>query len=436
MKIMIRRKLLIHFYRLKPLWVLLISVTVVISIALILRVNGLEKVFDCIFPKPITERYQNGMESRLSWAREFEKEFQINLGDAVNSSTRCKPVNKILFLKTHKTGSSTVTNILNRYGDNRNLWFALPVVENAFHFFWPHPFLLRYVLAFGRQPNILCNHARYNKEPMHWLFPKETTRYVTILREPREHFECIFNFFKLQRYFDDLRNFSNPLEVFLHNPEFHLAKLHVNVTGPLNLLKNPMLFELGLDTEHQKEFAVVRNYIRFLQQEFDLVMLMEYFDESLVLLKRRFCWTIKDILYFKLNERRNKDKQNISKYSKERIQEWNFGDVLLYNVFNRTLWEMIRREGPGFFKDLELFRKAKETMTKACLREGNFLTRPYSGRFVKGYELKRNISSELDGTCNKMIMNEIPFVNHHRSKMVRLFQRIDSAKNRPNFSSL
>ena len=225
------------------------------------------------------------------------------------------------------------------------------------------------------------------------------------------------------------------MEIFLQNPEFHFEKLHFNVTGPVNLLKNPALFELGLDTADQDDFDAVRSYIRFLQQEFDFVILMEYFDESLVLLKRRFCWTTKDILYFKLNERRNEDKQNISKYSKERIQKWNFGDVLLYDVFNRTLWEMIRHEGPGFFKDLELFRKAKETMTKACLREGNFLTRPYRGRLVKGYALKRNISSEVNDTCNKMVMNEIPFVNHHRRKMVKLFQRIDSAKNRPNFSS-
>ena len=93
----------------------------------------------------------------------------------------CKPVNNILFLKTHKTGSSTVTNILNRYGDTRDLMFALPISRSLYSFFWPRPFQLRFTQAFGRAPNILCNHARYNKVPMNWLFPKTTTRYITIL---------------------------------------------------------------------------------------------------------------------------------------------------------------------------------------------------------------------------------------------------------------
>lgn len=44
---------------------------------------------------------------------------------------QCKPANNILFLKTHKTGSSTVTNILNRYGDTRSLIFAMPATKRA-----------------------------------------------------------------------------------------------------------------------------------------------------------------------------------------------------------------------------------------------------------------------------------------------------------------
>ena len=74
-----------------------------------------------------------------------------------------------------------MTNILYRYGDKRDLLFALP---RGGSFGWPGPFLLSSANKFGGAPNILCNHARYNKAPMHWLFPKETTRYITMLREP------------------------------------------------------------------------------------------------------------------------------------------------------------------------------------------------------------------------------------------------------------
>ena len=50
MKIMIRRKLSIHFSRFKMVWLLLIFV--VLPIALISRLNELETAGDSIFAKP------------------------------------------------------------------------------------------------------------------------------------------------------------------------------------------------------------------------------------------------------------------------------------------------------------------------------------------------------------------------------------------------
>ena len=111
-----------------------------------------------------------------------------------NTSVPCKPVNNILFLKVHKTGSSTVTNIFNRYGDKRDLIFALPT-EDSFH--WPLRFEASYATTFGGAPHILCNHARYNRAPMHFLFPKETTRYITMLRDPPTQLESVFNYYDI-----------------------------------------------------------------------------------------------------------------------------------------------------------------------------------------------------------------------------------------------
>lgn len=342
----------------------------------------------------------------------------------------CKPVNNILFLKTHKTGSSTVTNILNRYGDTRDLMFALPISRSLYSFFWPRPFQLRFTQAFGRAPNILCNHARYNKVPMNWLFPKTTTRYITLLREPTDHFESVFNFFHLDKRLVRSKNKVLPLQAFLHNASFYLKQVK-NITGLLTLTKNPTLFELGLDTKYHEDLDIVRNYIRFLQHEFDIVMLMEHFDESLILLKRRFCWKIEDILYFKLNERLQKHKQKIPSLVKDQISHWNSGDVLLYDAFNRTLWEMIKEEGPAFFEDLSLFRRELKNIKTKCLREGNFLTKPYSGRFVQGYAVRPDVSEELNDTCHKMITNEIPYLDYHRDKLVKLYQTIDRSVYRP-----
>ena len=45
-------------------------------------------------------------------------------------SEKCKPVDNVIFLKTHKTGSSTLINIIYRYADRNNKKIALPFFEN------------------------------------------------------------------------------------------------------------------------------------------------------------------------------------------------------------------------------------------------------------------------------------------------------------------
>ena len=217
------------------------------------------------------------------------------------------------------------------------------------------------------------------------------------------------------------------MEGFLENEEHF--KRRRRKPNEVELLKNPALFDLGLQTVHHGNLTAVENYIRFLQQEFDLVMLMEYFDESLVLLKRRFCWKIEDILYFKLNERTDKEKQDITSHTKEMIRKWNSADVLLYNVFNQTLWKMIEQEGAEFFEDLALFRKERQSMEKACLQEGNFLTRLFREKLVQGYAVKANISKELTNTCMKMIMNEVPYLKYLRKKVIRQLETVDIVVN-------
>ena len=44
-------------------------------------------------------------------------------------------------------------------------------------------------------------------------------------------------------------------------------------------------------------------FLSELNNEFDLVMIAEKFDESLLLLQSQLCWKVADITYLKLNER-------------------------------------------------------------------------------------------------------------------------------------
>lgn len=96
-----------------------------------------------------------GLQLRQSWIP--------SLGPTVKS---CLPRQRLVFLKTHKSGSSSVLNLLHRYGDQQGLRFALPA-----HYQFGYPKLFQASKVKGYHPqssdtkkpfHILCHHMRFN----------------------------------------------------------------------------------------------------------------------------------------------------------------------------------------------------------------------------------------------------------------------------------
>ena len=110
----------------------------------------------------------------------------------------------------------------------------------------------------------------------------------------------------------------------------------------------------GLSFKYYQNLTAVNEYIQFLDKEFDLVMIMDYFDESLVLMKRLLCWQMEDILYLKLNERQDKV---LTANVRENVRRWNKADVLLFEYFNKSFRKKIEKEGESFYKELNIFRQ-------------------------------------------------------------------------------
>ncbi|XP_071950181.1 galactosylceramide sulfotransferase-like [Antedon mediterranea] len=256
----------------------------------------------------------------------------------------CKPKQQILFLKTHKTGSSTLTSILQVYGFLRNLTFAVPktgaqILSRGF-------FKTKQVRP-GKY-DMLVNHARYNKPEMEKVMKPNTT-YITIIRDPSTQIESNFGYFRLSGKFK-LGNMSNPFQTFAENPSYYWTRYRK--TSFRNYMKNPNLYDLGLTESQQEDRDVVEKFIAKIAKEFDLVLIQEYFNESLLLLKKLMCWEIDDILYLSKGKRSKKIRFDIDQSLRESIRKWSWGDVLLYDHFNKTLWSKIRDYGPSFQADL------------------------------------------------------------------------------------
>ncbi|XP_078342955.1 galactosylceramide sulfotransferase-like [Oculina patagonica] len=339
----------------------------------------------------------------------------IRSGISTNQSRigKCSPIQQVLFLKTHKTGSTTVANIFFRYGDSRDLSYVL---GQDTLIGWPRRFQVSFALPFdGPQPHFLCSHTRYNKKPMNYLFPKTTSKYVTILRNPVDQFESVFNYMGLGDIYGFGRDPRKSLQEFLTKGiEFK----DVFKEDAARLVRNPMLFDLGLAYKLHQNVTAIEEYLAFLDKEFDLIMNTDYFDESVVLLKRLLCWELDDVLYFKSNERQDKERAvDLSEDVKENIKRWNAADQLLFDYFNRTFWQKIKMEGEGFYDDLAAFRQKKEQIRHLCLSNGTSLQLQYGHKYVKGASLKHNLSAQTLQYCERMARSENSYLEYLRRKI-------------------
>ena len=75
------------------------------------------------------------------------------------------------------------------------------------------------------------------------------------------------------------------------------------------------------------------------------VLITDYFDESMVLLKEELCWETEDISYLKSNSRNTQDSQSVRNWLGEeyakKLLEWNKADWKLYRHFNETFTQKV-----------------------------------------------------------------------------------------------
>ena len=97
-------------------------------------------------------------------ARNYREEISVQTAFSVPkpSQPAClKPVDDIVFVKTHKTGSSTLQNIFRRYGLKNDLEIAMPVKDGN-RFEYPYFFKSTFMKKskYDLKPRIIANHLR------------------------------------------------------------------------------------------------------------------------------------------------------------------------------------------------------------------------------------------------------------------------------------
>ena len=305
----------------------------------------------------------------------------------------------VAFLKVHKAGSTTMQNLFFRFGLRHNLNILLPKSGNYLNSIGQ-----RRPLPPGEHGDIFACHTVYRTNWFKALLPADSVN-IGIVREPLErmissafYYRDVFGVGYLKRI---------PRANFIHNL--------VNFPGKYNSAffsqtRNSMGKDFGFPSGIlPSETLRIQSYLDKLNSEFLLVMIMEKFDESLVMMKRLLNWSFVDIVYHKTNSHKH-NPIILNATEKEKFRSTSFLDYEIYNYFTEVFETKLKTIGSDFFDEVEFFQNVLDRVGVFCsstFENGTSVSFP-SSKWDKHFEVTKT-------DCQWMNTKEIPFINKLRS---------------------
>lgn len=248
----------------------------------------------------------------------------------------------------------------------------------------------------------------------------EDTFYFSILRHPVAMMESIFIYYKSIPAFRK----THTLDKFLENS---WRNYNSSVTNN-QYAHNIMAFDFGFDNnvtadaEDLEERASM--VIAAIQRDFHLILISEYFDESMILLKHALCWSLEDVVSFKLNSRSKQTRHKLLPNTAEKIKRWNALDWRIYLHFNTTFWHKVDSlVGQKQMKiEVSQLRELQAKLANTCLKDGGAVNpsqikdarlKPfqYGAAVIQGYNLNTHIDVQTKTECLKFITPELQYTD-------------------------
>lgn len=238
--------------------------------------------------------------------------------------------------------------------------------------------------------------------------------YFTILRNPVQLMESSFVYYKAASAFSRVRS----LEEFLSQP----YRYYSPASGDRHYARNLITFDFGFNPDGDVSPGRVQLMLKAIEASFDLVLISEYFDESMVLLKETLCWDLDSVVSFPLNTRDSSTRSTLSASAVEKLKAWNRLDWEIYTHFNRTFWERIERAmgRERMRREVAALRARQGELARTCLqgagsvgpkdiKDASLRPLQYGGARILGYNLKPGLDQELERTCRRLVTPELQY---------------------------
>ena len=317
----------------------------------------------------------------------------------------CTTKTHIAFIKVPKAASTTFANIFQRFGLSRNLSFLLPKTASRVTFNHGYLPLLEGKSYF----DIVSNHVVFNASFFAKVFPRDVVL-VANLRFPLSRFVSSMQYLNHLDFLPKGLTIISKVQEFLSNCTKAIYHKYRAVFSNLQQAKwfRPNFDSIDYETEH-----ATRQFIEYIDAYFDVVLIVEHIDESLVLMKRRLCWPMKDILYNTVLppysdqalKAKISSKDIISSLSLDQVSAHRKCfplDYVLYEHCNMSLWDRIHRESADFFNEVQHFRHLNNKVKTFCQANHSHSLSVTGSMWNEDF-----VITQYD--CNLMTLNTVKF---------------------------
>ena len=163
-----------------------------------------------------------------------------------------------------------------------------------------------------------------------------------------------------------------------------------------------MMYDFGYNFSRENENHKIIKKIKELEKTFDLIMISDKMEESLILLKHLMCWKTEDIVSFSLNKKIYKT--NIpSKFVRE-IKRLNKFDFLLYEYFKKIFDKKIEHFGNDKMKkEIEDLRRVSQKFISDC----NVKAKQINNKTSKKFSILKDPCISLSYSDQKDFINRL-----------------------------
>lgn len=187
--------------------------------------------------------------------------------------------------------------------------------------------------------DVFCLHNRWHRKEVMAVLREESVPTFTVVRDPVDVFVSMFHF-------------QDPFRKFYGAKDIHDMVKKVGNASMASALRqrwlgsigrNQMAWDLGLSPDIYDDPEAVQAEIQRLDGEFDLVMVTDRMEESLVLLKDLLRWSTDDVVHLNLNRRKSEKSPKLTAAQRQVLAKWLAADVQIYQHFSRRFEQKVSR---------------------------------------------------------------------------------------------